>query len=366
MAKSLRDYYALVWLLAALSLPAQATTITSLASGFSLPEDIASVPSGFGSVSAGSYMVTDPTANFTGAGTIYNVPAAGGTPTSFANLGNVQPIGGLFLGSNYGSYSGDFLAIGRDATTGAGDAVVVDSSKTVTSVVSGLGTLQFADAAVAPTGFDGAGGDVIMANEDGSFYALNTDMSTSLLSGGSFPVGTTEFPFGLAFAPNGFGVEGGDLLISSGSNGAIYELSPAGALSLFTTVPLGPGQVGLRQMAFAPAGFGAYGGDLLVSVSGSSAGGGIAGSVDVLNSSGQVIAYLAEGTVGSPYDPRGLYFANSATLLIADSDPSILSAPSSAFTLGSPAVPEPSTALLMLLCLPLLWMARAAHRRARS
>jgi hypothetical protein len=178
------------------------------------------------------------------------------------------------------------------------------------------------------------------------------------------PNTATSFPFSLAFAPAGFGTVSGDLLITNGDSGAIYTLSPSGTLSLFTTIPLGTGQVGLRQLAFAPADFGAYGGDLLVSVSGSQSGGGIAGSVDVLNPSGNVIAYLAEGTVGNPYDPRGLYFSDSTHVLIADADPSIFSAPAAAFTPGSP-VPEPSTALLLLLGLPALWIARSARKAPR-
>jgi hypothetical protein len=364
MTYPLRAVCVLGWLFAATTLPVQAGTITTISTGFSLPEDIVPVPAGFGSLAAGSYLVTDPTQGFTGPGTIYDVPAGGGTPTVFANLGVVQPIGGLFLPSAYGADAGDFLAIGRDSSTGVGDVAVVNSSGTPAIVDSGVGTLQFADAAVAPAGFDSAGGDVIMVNEDGNLSILNPDFSTSPLPGGVVPNTATSYPFGLAFAPSGFGAVSGDLLITNGDSGALYALSPSGSLSLFTTIPLGPGQVGLRQLAFAPAGFGAYGGDLLVSVSGSVSGGGIAGSVDVLNSSGNVVAYLAEGSVGNPYDPRGLYFSGS-NVLVADADPSIFSAPASAFTPGSP-VPEPSTALLMLLGLPVLWVARSARKASRS
>jgi hypothetical protein len=359
-----RSVLVLGCLLAAIALPVQAGTITTIATGFSLPEDIVPVPAGFGSLTAGSYLVTDPTQGFTGPGTIYNVPAGGGTPVAFSNLGDLQPIGGLFLPSAYGAYAGDFLAVGRDSGTGLGDIAVVNSAGTPTIVGSGLETLQFADAAVAPAGFDSAGGDVIMVNEDGNLDILNPGFTTTPLPGGVVPNTATSFPFGLAFAPAGFGTVGGDLLITNGDSGAIYTLTPGGILSLFTTIPLGTGQVGLRQLAFAPAGFGAYAGDLLVSVSGSNSGGGIAGSVDVLDPFGNVVAYLTEGSVGNPYDPRGLYFSGS-NVLIADADPSIFSAPAAAFTPGSP-VPEPSTALLMLLGLPALWIARSARKTPRS
>jgi hypothetical protein len=65
--------------------------------------------------------------------------------------------------------------------------------------------------------------------------------------------------------------------------------------------------------------------------------------VDVVNGAGAVIARLDQGTVASPFDPRGLNFASSQTLLIADADPSILSASPSAFT----PVPEPASLTLM-------------------
>ncbi len=187
------------------------------------------------------------------------------------------------------------------------------------------------------------GGKVVMGNEAGGLYVLNTDGTISALGASG------SLPYGLAFAPAGFGADGGSLLFSSANSNAIYAMSPNGILSVFASIPFGVGQTGLRQMAFAPAGFGPYGGDLFVSVSGSTLGGGIAGSVDIVNSAGQVVAYLAEGTTGAPYDPRGILFPSSASVLIADSDPSILSAAPTDFTPGNPATPEPSTIVSLLL-----------------
>ena len=167
------------------------------------------------------------------------------------------------------------------------------------------------------------------------------------------------------FAQSGFGLAGGDLLVSSENSGQIYRVDATGDVNLWATVPLGVNQLGLRQMAFAPAGFGAWGGDLFVSVSGSPRGGGTFGSVDVLNASGRLVAVLSQGTVGMPFDPRGLDFENSNTLLINDGDPSILAAPPAAFTA---ATPEPGgvgiagAGLLLLGLLRLRWDKRKERR----
>ena len=164
-------------------------------------------------------------------------------------------------------------------------------------------------------------------------------------------VGGVTGGFGSAFAPTGFvsGSSGPVLLVSDVASGAIDWVDSSGVAHLFTTVPLFSGQVGLRQIAFAPAGFGAYGGDLFVSVAGSAQGGGTFGSVDVIDSTGALVGVISQGTVGAPLDPRGLYFASSSQLLIADSDPSILSVTPGAVR----ATPEPSywPAALALGCL---------------
>ena len=254
------------------------------------------VPAGFDTL-GGDYLVTNPSVNFTGTGVVNSVPAGGGSPSVFANVNPLLPIGGIFLQANYGTLAGQFLAAGRSGgVSGPGDVVALSSTGTQTPIAQNLTGVQFADVAIAPAGFDSSGGQVLLANEGfgtaPTVYTLNTGLSLSVLPGATFPSGTE--PIGLAFAPSGFGSVGGDLLISDSNSNAIYALNPSGTLSLFTSVPLGPGPQGLRQVAFAPAGFGPYGGDLLVSVSGSFAGGGIAGSVDIVNGAGQVIAFLAE------------------------------------------------------------------------
>src|SRR5207245_2803429 len=93
--------------------------------------------------------------------------------------------------------------------------------------------------------------------------------------------------FGLAFAPQGFGSVGGRLLVGDEGGGLIDAISSNGSVATFGNIPLTPGQRGVRQMAFVPTGFGDLGGLLLVSVSGSSRGGGTLGSLLALDGSGQ-------------------------------------------------------------------------------
>jgi len=307
--------------------------LTIFATGFSVPESITPVSSGFG-LSGGGYIIPDPTVNRTGIPEIYTLPLTGGTPTSLA-VSNFFPLGGVILPSGY-SAAGDYLAVGFVTSPAVnGFASTVDSSGNITPVVSNSGS-AFTSAVVAPSGFGSAGGEVLIADENTSnIYVLAPDGSTSILTniGSAIPGGE---PFGLAFAPAGFGSIGGDLLASDSTNGKIFAIDSSGNVSLFTTIPLGTGQPGLRQMAIAPSGYGNYGGDLFVSVSGSTAGGGTFGSVVAVNASGGEDAIIDQGSLPNAFDPRGLYFPNSSELLIADSDPIHIAKPN-----NFNPVPEP-------------------------
>src|SRR4030095_16566617 len=77
---------------------------------------------------------------------------------------------------------------------------------------------------------------------------------------------SVNVPFGAAQAPSRFGAVGGTLVEAARRGGGLYPVNPTGRFSLFTTMPLGTGQSGLRQMAFAPPGWGRYSGNLFVSL----------------------------------------------------------------------------------------------------
>jgi hypothetical protein len=339
--------------LIALCLSLQADPIVTLySSGYVLPETISAAPSGFG-LPTGSLVVADagklrayPNIN----STVYSVPAGGGAPTAIGGVfaTGAGTLGGGFAPASFGSLSGDYLAFGYTAAN-AGFYSLNSASGTFNLVYADPNTNSYSldTPVVAPAGFGSAAGDILSPE---TFFSGSTSTVVAISPTGSVSDFATISNFVLAnnviggfgtvFAPAGFvpGTTSPVLLVSDTSSGAIDWIDSSGNAHLFTTVPLAPGQVGLRQIAFAPPGFGQYGGDLFVSVAGSSQGGGTFGSVDVINSAGQLVGIISEGAVGAPFDPRGLDFTSSNQLLIADSDPAIYSAPPAAVS----PVPEPT------------------------
>jgi hypothetical protein len=303
--------------------------------GFSLPESISLAPAGFGSY-GGDYFIPDPGVGGLGLGNVDYLPPTGGTASVFVTISGqtVRPLGGLFLPNNFGSWGGQFLAVGQSGATSFASAVASDG--TITPVASIAGG-QFVSPVLAPSGFGSVAGQVLMTNNDGTVRAL--DQSGNLTT---FATVQGALLFGAALAPQGFGAFGGDLLVSDAASGNIFAIDAQGNVSPFATVSLGMNQPGLRQMTFAPNGFGTYGGDLVLSISGSGAGGGTFGAVVVLDANGNEIAQLIVGSQVNAFDPRGLFFADNQTLLISSSDPIYLATP-----VDFQPVPEPATILLL-------------------
>lgn len=322
-------------------------SLTIFGTGFSLPESISLAPTDFGTF-GGDYFIPDPGINFSGLNNIDYLPPTGGPATVFATLpSTTNPLGGVFLPSNFGSFGGQYLAVGYDVN--GAFAVAVSANTTVTPVTN-LGGSGFVTPVLAPLGFGSVGGEVLVTRTDGTVVAIDQNGSTSTFAS----VVGDPYLFGSAFAPQGFGSVGGDLLVTDGFSGKIFAIDANGNSSLFATVSLGQNQPGLRQIAFAPNGFGNYGGDLFLSISGSNAGGGTFGALVVLDGSGQEIAVLVIGTQISHFDPRGLFFPDNQDLLISSSDPIFIGTPQD----FQPPTPEPSTLLLFGGGMMGLWFKR--------
>jgi PEP-CTERM motif-containing protein len=330
--------------------PPSAVASSVFSSGpFGLPEGIAVAPDG-------DFLVSDDD-NFA----VYNVPATGGPPTSSTSL-NFRPYNEIVLPSGYAN-SGQYLAYGSNGSQTSGVLALMGASGlgTPTNEVS-IPNKWFTTAVVAPTNFGTiAGGDVVLA----STFATNT-IATSIdtLDAGEMGVSTfTTLPgidaFGVGFAPTTFGTYAGDMFVSDAQSGRIYTVNAAGNPTLFATLPLPSGfnDPGLRQFAWAPAGFTIpdpdvvggqedVGGDLFVSIAAQNGGGGSDGYIDILNGAGQAVGHYLPGT--DALDPRGLFFLNNQNLLVANADPGIHLLTPQDFVAGSP-VPEPSTWAMLLL-----------------
>lgn len=366
---------------------ASAGPITVLNNSMNLPENISQAPGGFGSY-GGYYFVDDTGRGSDGPGLIWAVQSSGlgaGQASVFNSsaLTNSLTRGSMFLPANFGAYGGNFLVAATNATNCAqgicGNTtgtylLAFDANGNVKTLYSDTLTPQsrfpsFGGPLIAPAGFGKYGGTLIVNDQPtaggqpysgGTVLSIKPDGTATTVA--NLPIG--DFTVSDAFTPPGFGKFGNMLLVGDLTSGSIFAVDGTGNSLLFTNVPLNiRGQFGLRQMAIAPLGFGQFGGDLFVSVSGSDFGGGPGGSVDVINSSGQLVATLNQGTVGQPFDPRGLYFPNNSTLLVNNADPGILIATPDAFNPVSP-IPEPGTMLMMLAGVGALGATRYLQRNA--
>ena len=287
--------------------PAQAQLSVFSSGLYSVPETISVVPPGFGAYGR-QFFISDFSNN-----AVYAVPATGGAPTFVAATANtsLSPIGGLFVPSAYGgAAAGNYVVFGN----GTGSIVTASGAISIFTSVSGA---RFTTALLAPAAFGAYGSQIIAFDQAGkSVFAINSGgAATQITSFGAF------VPFGSAAVPYRFGSVGGKILVDDATSGNILALSPNGATTPFATVALKSGQFGLRQMTFAPVGFfpGVNEPLLLVSVAGSTAGGGTLGDVLVYDNAGNVVKSLRTDLGLTALDSRGLYFLDSTHLLLADS-----------------------------------------------
>lgn len=344
----------LLGLLSALLLPAPAPALTIFSAGMLTPETISQVPAGFDNL-AGAYLVPDATRNSPDPSlhTVWVVPAGGGAPTVFTSGHTDSFLAGLFLPANWGEHAGMYLVVGRDATLLNG-IVHYYAGRGAPVLVNSYTSTPFSQAMIAPASF---GGDdltgkliVAAAQNGGGVHVLSPDGTLGSLAA-TVPL---LQPFGLAFAPAGFGAIDGRLLVSDAVAGTIVSVDHDGVSAPFATIPLLAGQTGLRQMAFAPTDFlleslGIGGDLLLVSVSGSTVGGGRLGDIVAIDHDGIVVASLRVAGSVDKFDPRGMLFTPEG-LLISDASDPILLASADDFRPGRLAnVPLPSALLLLVI-----------------
>jgi hypothetical protein len=294
-------------LASALAVTACFAATTVFATGMAVPESI--TPTAFG-----NFFVPD--AN----GKIWNVPAIGGAVSQAADLSATETLrGGLILPSSFGSVGGQFLFVGRATSGGAALAGTMNTSTFATSPYQSQANGVWTQPVLASS-FGSLSGDVLVTNQGSATTLGSVDYFTP--SGGVGTLATFSssaiIPFGAALAGSSFGGVGGPSLVVSDAGGnGIYTVDTVGNIKLFTTIPLGTGQGGLRQIAFAPKEWKKYGGDLFVSVDTT--------DIDVVNRDGVVI-----GKISGAFNPRGLLFTTMAgkpTLLFSNTrDGSILQA----------------------------------------
>jgi hypothetical protein len=322
-------------------------------SGMQTPETISPVPTGtYGGVYDGKYFVPDPgrISGDPSVSTIWVVSSGASSvfaPTTQAF--NTSTVGGLFLPDvgYWGSNAGKYLTVGWSTSVdSSGNNVytsginIYNTNGTYSTLWSDIGYLPKTPA-IAPAGWGVYGGQLIVTDGGPDVYAINSSGNrTPIVSSPLYP---ETARFGLAFAPAGWGTVGGDLLTNR-TDGTIFAVESDGDEFVFTT--LTSIAYGLRQMAFGPAGFiPGYGELLFVSVSGSEYGGGTMGDVLVLDSEGNLVASLRENIGLTKFDPRGLYFTDDGKLLISDASDPIWIATGADFQ--TTAVPEPATMFLL-------------------
>lgn len=271
-------------LLASALLVAPLSAATSVfATGMTIPETISQAASG-------DFYVTDADT----LGPIWKVPAGGGAAQQIAQAG-YDLRGGLFLPASFGLVGGEFLVVGNGA------ASTMNSSFTVTPYHTQANTV-WTQPVLAPS-FGSLSGDVLVTNQGATGQGVHGSVDYFTPSGTVGRLATFSLPiipFGAALAGPSFGEVGGpSLFVSDAGGNGIYTVDTVGNVRLFATIPLATGQTGLRQIAFAPTGWGKYSGDLFVSIT--------RDDIDVLNRDGSII-----GKISGAFNPRGLLFTTIA------------------------------------------------------
>jgi len=286
-----------------------------------------------------------------------------------ASFGSVAPAGSFVtFGTDTGSLPGSHGIVN---IYGSGGGAPTRTLQMDNSVFVG---------AVSVSSFGSFSGDVMIASAnydqtDGSFYssivALTPRTVVPSLSN-AIPLPSTGSPAGIGQAdgitqaPSNFGAFGGDLLVDDADSGTIDAVTSSGTVLPFANILLLPGEDGLREMSISPSGFlPGQGNDLIVSISASIHGGGAFGELVAVDSSGNIVGSIAQGTAANPFDPRGTYFTSGGDLLIADSDSGIDLATPADFVAGranSGNVPEPSGAGLLGIAAGLLCKRRRRNK----
>jgi hypothetical protein len=306
-----------------------------------VPETIAAVPAGFGSMSG--YLVVDPTISSTPDAPSNILNVNGGTVTTVGT--NPQSLrSGIFLPSSFGSVGGDFAVAGFNGNAPVG----IDTSNPNGGIylysangssLSGPTTFYNANGfsvssiLVAPSGFGSLSGDLLAGYIGTSNFGIAvfspdgtrlTDLEQSL----------TIAPFGLAVAPSTFGAFANQIIYTSDTNGEIDAVDANGNVTVVTT--LATNGEALRFDGFAPSGFGQYAGDLVVDVAGTSLSTND-GYLAFINASGALVGEL------TGINPRGFTFStDGATMILNNADPEVLTAVPADVT----AVPEPASIAL--------------------
>ena len=348
-------------------------TSTVFATGnFILPEGIGAAPSSFG----GGYLVSDPAAE-----TIYRIGPNGGAATVFSTP-NFYTYAGTQLSTYYNgtSIAGQYLEVGSSGYTGMGD--LISSNGTATTLFTASNS-SYSGVVTAQSNYGSikSGQEVLIdqlggANGAGEIDVLNKNGTLSRFA--AFPEASTLSPgasvsraFGIGFAPSGFGKYSGDLFASDDASGSLYVVNAQGQSSLFAqvTLPTSAQSPGLRQFAWAPAGFGQYSGDLFVSVAAQIDGGGSAGEIEVFNANGQEVGLYEQGSGTNPLDPRGLLFTSikgQTELLAVNADPEIdVITPASFKATAAPEI-DANTASAALTLLFGALAVLAGHRRRHA